>query len=141
LNHSPDLPRAVNGVFCGFLHPEPAASRERVSPNLPRAVSGRDGSDIRETRRRNLPRAVIRGQASQPIQREAKPTPPPSHKIFYGTGASYGSMGEVGWRRSRCHLLRAFSRVFSHPLRVRYIWLGRTASARRWSPYTHRRRG
>jgi len=53
------LPRAVIELIpqtcleqwvgsCGFLHPEPATSRERVSPNLPRAVSGRDGSDIRE---------------------------------------------------------------------------------------------
>jgi hypothetical protein len=74
---------------CGFLHPEPAASRERVSPNLPRAVNGRDGSGVWETRRRNLPRAVKRGPASRPIRREAKPSPPPSHKIFSGTGAFY----------------------------------------------------
>jgi hypothetical protein len=40
-------------------------------------------------RRRNLPRAVKRGPASQPIRRGAKPSPPPSHKIFSGTGAFY----------------------------------------------------
>jgi hypothetical protein len=40
-------------------------------------------------RRRNLPRAVKRGQASRPIRRGAKPSPPPSHNILSGTGAFY----------------------------------------------------
>ena len=84
-----------------LLHPEPAPSRERGSPDRPPAVNGGDGSDIRDVRRRTQPPADVRGRPHS--QSGAEPNPLPRRPIKYSVGreplkARWGRCGMWGFQ-------------------------------------------